>query len=271
MSLAPSRRLAGSLAELADAFDVQRHVIGALIMRELHTRYGRENIGYLWMLLEPGLLAAAVAALHGNGRPHGSDLSPVGFALGGYCTFIIFRSIVGRAETALLANQPLLFHRTVTIFDMLVSRAILESLSTVATLVILLAGACAFDLAAPPARPLTFGAAIALLSWFSFAVSMPICAATYVNKAVAKFVHPAMYLLMPISGAFFILDWIPNPYRGWLAWSPLTQIFEMLHTGQFVSVQSAYFSPVYIVGWCLALTLLGLLSLQVVRRHVHLS
>ena len=271
MSLASPRRAQGSLHELLDSLDIQRHVIGALIMRELHTRYGRENIGYLWMLLEPGLLAGAVAALHGGQKPHGSDLAPIGFALTGYCTFIIFRSIVGRAETTLQANQPLLFHRSVTIFDMLVSRAILEALSTVATLAILLAAACAFGLASPPDDPLTFGAAILLLTWIAFAISMPVCAATYVSKAVAKFIHPAMYLLMPISGAFYLLDWIPYPYRDWLSWSPLTQIFEMLHTGQFASVRSPYVNPVYIVGWCLALTLVGLVSLRIVRRHVHLS
>jgi capsular polysaccharide transport system permease protein len=256
--------------ELADGFDVQRRVIGALILRELHTRYGRENIGYLWMLLEPGLLASAVAALHAGHRPHGTDIAPVGFALGGYSTFIIFRGVVTRAETTLEANAPLLFHRTVSIFDMLLARTVLEALSTVATLIILMGAACAAGLAEPPADLLTFGAAILLLTWFSFAMSMPICAASYFSKAVSKFVHPAMYIGMPLSGAFFLLAWIPQPYRGWLAWSPLAQIFELLHTGQFRSVESPYYDLTYIVGWCLALTLLGLLSLHIVRRNVHL-
>lgn len=271
MSLTTSAHTPSSRSELLRGLDVQRHVIGALIMRELHTRYGRENIGYLWMLLEPGLLAASVAALHLGQRPHSADVAPVSFALGGYCTFIIFRSIVTRSESALEANQPLLFHRVVTIFDILAARTLLEAISTIATLIVLMSGACALDLAAPPAQPLLVLAAILLVVWFSFAVSMSICAATYVNKAVAKFVHPIMYILMPISGAFFLLDWIPDPYRSWLAWSPLAQIFEMLHTGQFRSVESRHFDPVYIVGWCFALTVIGLFSIRIVRRHVHLS
>ena len=28
---------------------LQLDVIGALVMRELHTRFGRNNIGYLWL------------------------------------------------------------------------------------------------------------------------------------------------------------------------------------------------------------------------------
>lgn len=271
MSQIPSARSRGLWSELADGFDVQRHVIGALILRELHTRYGRENIGYLWMLLEPALLAGTVAGLHFGQRPHaGADMAPVGFAICGYSAFIIFRSVVLRAETTLEGNQPLLFHRTVTIFDMLVARTLLESLSTVATLIILLSGACALDLADPPADPLMFGAAILLLVWFSFAIALSLCAASYVSKAVSKFVHPVMYVMLPLSGSFFILAWIPEPYRDWLAWAPLTQIFEMMHTGQFASVKSPYFDLVYIIGWCLTLTLVGLFAIRIVRRNVHL-
>src|ERR1700744_1880293 len=97
---------------LMRGLDSQANVIGALLLRELHTRYGRENIGYLWMILEPSLLAIAVASLH-QGGSHGAGLPPVPFAIGGYCNFMIFRSIVGRGETAIEANKPLLFHRSV--------------------------------------------------------------------------------------------------------------------------------------------------------------
>lgn len=270
MTLMSPSLLRSETGRLLRGLDVQFHVIGALLLRELHTRYGRENIGYLWMLLEPGLLATAVSALH-TGQRRGLVFAPVGFALCGYCTFIIFRSIVGRAETTLEANKSLLFHRFVTVFDMLAARAALESVSTVATLIILWAAACALGLAGAPARPLILLSGIVLLTWLSFALSMAVCAATYHSKAVAKFIHPLLYIVMPISGCFFLLEWIPQPFRSWLAWVPLVQIFEMIHEGQLEAVQSLYWDPVYIVGWCLALTLIGLLSLRIVRRHVHLS
>lgn len=271
MSAARSVRPDGGLSALIEGLDVQRHVIGALIMRELHTRYGRDNIGYLWMIVEPMLLATAVASLHGTGGSHGHDLLPVPFALGGYCVFMIFRSVIGRAESTLEANKPLLFHRSVTILDMLVARAVLEGISTFAALVILLWGAWAVGLATPPARPLTFLGGYMFMLWFSFALSMPICAASYFSKAVSKIVHPLTYIAMPISGTFFLLQWIPQPFRTWLSWSPMNQIFEMFHTGQFQSVESPYYDPLYIAGWCLGLTFVGLLSLRVVRPHVHLS
>lgn len=36
-----------------DAFAVQARVIRALVARELLTRYGRNNIGFLWVFVEP--------------------------------------------------------------------------------------------------------------------------------------------------------------------------------------------------------------------------
>ncbi|WP_084085777.1 ABC transporter permease [Cupriavidus sp. USMAA2-4] len=249
---------------------VQLRVIGALILRELHTRYGRENIGYLWLIAEPMLLAGSVSLIHLGDPHHRGGILPVPFALGGYCVFIIFRSIITRAEGALHANQPLLYHRMVTIFDMLAARAVLETASSTAALFLLLAGACALGVAEPPARPLVLLAALALMSWFSFALSMMVCAATYVSKMAHRLIHPVVYLAMPMSGAFFLLKWIPEPYRGWLSWVPLTQIFELLRIGQFESFDSPYVDPAYLVAWCLALTLAGLACLRIVRRHIHL-
>ena len=256
------------------ALEVQRHVIGALILRELLTRYGRDNIGYLWILVEPLTLALAVAAIHvgnGGGTHHAGDIRPVPFTLSGYCVFMIFRSVVTRAETTIESNKPLLYHRMVTIFDMLAARAALEMIGTTAAFAFLMILANVAGLADMPARPLRLMLAILLLTWFAFALSMGIASGVYFSKAVAKLVHPVTYIAMPISGAFFLLAWIPQPYRTWLSWSPLNQIFELVHNGVFESSDGSYADPVYIIGWCMALTVAGLLLLRVLRRHLHLS
>ncbi len=256
---------------LLHALRVQMDVVGALIMRELHTRYGRENIGYLWMIAEPALLAGAVASIHaGQKTQHGSDLRSVPFSLIGYCIFILFRSIITRAESTIDSNKPLFYHRMVTLFDMLFARALLEGASTVLTLGILILAATALGFADLPIRPLPLALSILLMLWFSFGISMAICAATYENHLVAKFVHPITYLLMPTSGAFFQLAWIPEPWRTYLSWFPMTQIFELARYGQFESCDDRYVNMTYIVTSNLVLTFAGLLALRIVRRHVHL-
>jgi len=51
------------MSSFAQALHVQRRVIGALMMRELLTRYGRHNIGFLWIIFEPLLFAVLVGVV----------------------------------------------------------------------------------------------------------------------------------------------------------------------------------------------------------------
>lgn len=259
-------------SRLAEGFDVQRHVIGALMMRELHTRYGRENIGYLWMIAEPMLLAGAVAAIHaGEGTHFSSDIRSVPFAILGYCVFILFRSIITRAESTIDSNKSLLFHRMVTIYDMLTARALIEGAATICTFTILILIATALGYASLPVRPAALVAAILLMLWFSYAVSMLIAAVSYDNKLITKFIHPMTYLLMPASGAFYQLSWLPEPYRTWLSWFPMTQIFELARYGQFNSAPLTYVNVPFLIGTNLFLLFAGLLAIKVARRRIHLS
>ena len=82
---------------------IQARVIGALILRELHTRYGRENIGYLWVIGEPMLLATVITLIHLNQPTHyASDIAPATFGEIGYTLFSIFRNTFNRAVGAVV-------------------------------------------------------------------------------------------------------------------------------------------------------------------------
>lgn len=249
---------------------VQGSVVGALLMRELHTRYGRENVGYLWIFLEPLTLASAVALLHIGSGSHGTAIHPVPFAVLGYTIFIMFRGMVTRAEGALESNMPLLYHRRVTIFDIMLSRALLEAAGAIMSFAALMAFMIALGIATLPDRPLELLVGMVLMFWFGFAISLLICAWTHDNRLAARFVHPITYILMPLSGAFYQLVWIPQPYRSWLEWFPITTIFELLRYGQFHGAQDTYVDIPYIVEWCLILTYFGLTSIRATRRRIHL-
>lgn len=250
---------------------VQGTVIGALLMRELHTRYGRENIGYLWVFMEPMTLAGAVALLHvGGGSAHGMSIHPVPFAILGYTIFIMFRGMITRADGALESNMPLLYHRRVTIFDMMFARALLEAAGTIVTFAVLICFVTVFGIATLPARLLELLIGIAFMFWFSFSISLLICAWTHDNRLVARFVHPIAYILMPLSGAFYQLSWIPEPYRTWLTWFPLTINFELLRYGQFEAAKDTFVDIPYVAGCCLLLTYAGLTSIRATRRRIHL-
>jgi hypothetical protein len=48
---------------------VQLRVLRALLMREMQTRFGRENLGFFWLMGEPLFLTCAVMVLWASWRP----------------------------------------------------------------------------------------------------------------------------------------------------------------------------------------------------------
>ncbi|WEJ99513.1 MAG: ABC transporter permease [Candidatus Sphingomonas phytovorans] len=253
-------------------FHAQARVIGALLMRELHTRYGRENIGYLWLVGEPLMLASVMALLHHNGRtPFGSDITPLGFTVLGYTTYIMFRGIINRSSAALESNGPLLYHRMVTIFDIVLSRALLEAAGTTLAYLVLETLLTSIGVLNIPARPLALFGALGLMFWYSWSQSMIISSISSQNKLVERFVHPYSYFMIPASAAFFQMAWIPEPYRSYLLWLPLPHIMELARYGQFRAANLKYCDPWYVVESCIVLTWLGLVAMRRYRKRVHLN
>lgn len=251
---------------------IEFRVIGALMLRELHTRYGRENIGYLWLILEPLLLATMISLIHQRGPSHfGSDIKPVPLALVGYCNFMTFRSIVNRAEGALEGSASLFYHRTISVFDILMSRALLEVAGTFLAFAILIGLAVAVGVASPPDRPLLYLLGVFLMFWLSFGLSMIVCAITHDNRSLGRLIHPMVYIMMPLSGAFFVLDKLPSEIRDVFYWVPMAHVFELLRYGWFHSASPDFIDPYYLGLWLLGSTLIGLLLISVVRKRIQLS
>lgn len=255
-----------------DGLSSQMRVIGALILREMHTRYGRENIGYLWLIGEPFMLASVITALHVSGHtPYGSDIKPLAFAVLGYTTYIMFRGIVNRSEGALESNAPLLYHRMVTILDITTARALLEAAGTVSTYLLLMALLVSLGLADPPARPLYWLLGTGAMLWCSWGQSLIITSISFDNRLVGRIVHPYTYFMIPLSGAWVQLQWVPDPYRTILSWWILPHIFELVRYGQFHSANLDYFSARFLLMFLGIQTWIGLVCVRIFRRKMHLQ
>lgn len=256
---------------MREGLRIQRRVIGALMMRDLHTRYGRENIGYLWLILEPLFLATAVGLIHAKSSSHfGGDLKPVPAALIGYCNFMTFRTLVSRAEGVLEANVSLFYHRTITPFDVLLARALLEQAGTFLAFCILMGLAVATGIANPPARPLIYLLGVLLMFMLSLSFSMIVCGITHERRSLGRMIHPLVYIMMPLSGAFFTMNALPSQIRDILLAIPLAHIYEIMRYGWFKSAHSEYIDAGYLAAWLLGSLLLGLLLISVARKRIHM-
>lgn len=255
----------------SDGLRIQARVIKALILREMHTRYGRENIGLLWLILEPMLLATTVGIIHARGgHLNSGDIRPVPLALIGYCNFMVFRSIFNRGEGAIEQNLPLMYHRTVKPLDVLLARALLDTAGAWLAFVILMSAAIGLGLTHLPARPGWLIVGMVAMLWIAFAGSLVVAGVTYGRKAIGRLVHPFTYIMMPLSGAFFTLDMLPKALRDVFLYIPLAHIMEILRFGWFHSANDRWFSKTYLMGWLLCLTLFGLILLSNARKRIHM-
>ncbi|WP_271022571.1 hypothetical protein [Rhizobium sp. RCAM05973] len=105
----PSQFLAG--------LKIQGRVLGALIMREMLIRYGRENIGFLWLALEPMILTSGVMLMWTLLRHEAHGLVVAAFVLSGYMPLTLWRHISGHAVSCLRQNMPLMYHRQIRLAD----------------------------------------------------------------------------------------------------------------------------------------------------------
>src|ERR1700728_4209188 len=107
---------------------IQSRVLHALMMRELITRFGRENLGVLWLVGEPMIFTLGVTTLwSAAGLAHcGGGISIVAFAVTGYSSVLMWRNAASQCSDGIGANKPLLFHRAVLVIDVLLTRIALE-------------------------------------------------------------------------------------------------------------------------------------------------
>jgi capsular polysaccharide transport system permease protein len=261
-----------TLVNVLDSLSTQGAVVRALALRALQQRFGRENIGYLWVIGEPMMLASVVTILHSVVSKRGSgEVSPFTFMLTGYTIYIIFRNSFNRSESALHEAQTLLYHGMITPFDIVLANWMIDVIGCISALVILQGVGIMLGLSDLPARPLYLFGAIVLFAWFSLALSLVVAAYGYRVPLVGRLAHPFSYFSLPVSGAFITISILPKWTHPFMAWNPMASVFEMARYGQFVSSPDKYIYLNYVICVNVALTYWGLLEIRRVRSQIHVA
>lgn len=232
-------------------------VVWALFLRELRTRFGHYRLGYAWALLEPAAQVGILLVLFELvlGRSAG-EFSFGAFLVCGVTVFALFSNIATRSLSAIEANAGLLVHRPVHPVDTLAARAWLEGVIHLSTFVLMLAAlpaigdAFAWGGVRPLALLSALGALLATLLGLGMALMVLGAAWTEADKIVPVAIRP----LYVASGVFFPLDSLPDPYRQWLSWNPLTQAIELMRAALIENYASELASAAYLWG-CAALAL----------------
>jgi ABC-type polysaccharide/polyol phosphate export permease len=248
---------------------VQRRVIGALLMREVLTRFGRHNIGFLWLFAEPMLFTLGVTALWTAFQSaHGSSLPIVAFALTGYSSVLLWRNMPSRCIKAIEPNAALMYHRNVKVMDIYIARLLLEGGGATISFFVLTLIFVSIGWVRPPEDVLKIALAWFLLAWFGSALAMLVGAFSESSEMIEKLWHPVGYLAFPLSGAAFLVDAFPQHVQELLLLVPMVHGAEMLRDGFFGSAVRSHYDAGYLAIWCGLMTLLGLAKMRVVSRKV---
>jgi len=253
-----SESIASEWQKLSRSWRVQRRVIGALLLREIITRYGRNNIGFLWLFVEPMLFTLAITALWTATRSvHGSDIPIVAFALTGYSSVLVWRNMPNRCLNALKPNVALLFHRQVKIVDVYISRVMIECVAASTSFVVLGILFWSIDWLKPPEDALQVLGGWILLIWFGAAFGIFMGALSEAYDLVEKLWPPMSYLIFPMSGAAFIADALPERVRDIVLYLPMLNGIEFLREGYFGSKMHAHYDIPYLLLCNIGLTLMA--------------
>ncbi len=238
-------------------------------MREVLTRYGRHNIGFLWIFVEPMMFTLGVTALWNVTQSyHGSSLPITAFAVTGYSTVLLWRNMPSRCVMAIEPNLSLLYHRQVKVIDIYLSRLMLEGAGASTSFLLLSVIFFLIGWMAPPEDILSVLFGWFLLAWFGMALAMYIGALSEQYEMVEKIWHPLAYLSFPLSGAAFVVDSLPKDAQNFLSWVPMVNATEFLREGFFGSHYIGHYDLNYLIIFNLILTLFALSEVRKISRIV---
>lgn len=246
---------------------IQFRAIGALLMRETLTRYGRRNIGFLWLFGEPMIFTLVIATFFTLTQGlHGSDLPIIPFAITGWSTVQLWKNGASRCTNAIRANTALLYHRNVTVLDFFAARLLLEVAGSTTSLVVLLGVFILLGIIDIPADPIMMIAAWLMLIWFTIGLGLTVGVLAELSEGFERAWTTMGFVLFQVSGVFFMLDWLPSKVQGWMLWVPMVNGVEMLRGGYYGPTVPTHYDLSYFATFNAILLLLGVF---LVDRYKH--
>lgn len=257
---------------MSDSWSVQVRVIHALMIRELITRFGRENIGFLWIMAEPLLFAGLVGIVwhftHGA-TEHGVGV--IAFVATGYIPITLFRHGVSRSVAVFTANQSLLYHRQIKIVDFILARFIIEVLGGMMAYLFMAVVLIVFDEFPIPANIGLLIAGWFLYALFCFSLCLIIAPLSEVSEAMEKFIPVTTYIVLPFSGLFYMVAWLTPEAREFLLFSPFVNGMEMMRKGIWGDKVVAYYDIWNPIIASVIAILIGLVLCRRVRRKLSIE
>lgn len=257
-------------SRLVSGWRIQIGVIRALMTRELITRFGRENIGFLWVMVEPLLFAGLVGVVWTfmRGSSEHGGISTAAFVATGYIPLTFFRHAVSRAVGLFSANSSLMYHRQVQVLDFVLVRFLIELIGAMMAFLFIGALFHVLGLMPIPVYPGYLLAGFALYSLFTFSLCLILAPLSERSEVIEKLIPVTTYIMIPFSGTFTMNSWLAPQAQQYMVYSPFVDAMEMIRYGVFGDLVEPIYDPVVPLVASMLLMAVGLALCRQVRRRL---
>jgi capsular polysaccharide transport system permease protein len=250
----------------------QLQVIHALLLRETKTRFGSNQLGYLWAFIEPALWIGMFYVFYAAvGRITPPGMSALAFLTTGIVPFSFFRETTQRCMSAIDANKGLLFYPQVRPLDLVIARALLEGATHLGVMTLFMGGLALWE--GPPRinSLLETLAGLGLAGGFGTALGLLCCGLNVYSPTVERLFPSALRIVFWLSAVFHPVETLPRGMRDVLLLNPLAHAIELTRDGWFPGYDARHADPLYVLAWILVLSFCGLSLERMARRRLELS
>jgi capsular polysaccharide transport system permease protein len=220
--------------------------IGALILREISTTYGRSPGGYVWAVLEPAAGIALLTFIFSIGfraPPLGSSFAM--YYAAGILPLLMYMDVSAKLAQTVQFSRALLSYPRITFLDALIARLVLNVLTQLVVHALVLGFIIVVLHPTTTLNYATMGQAylltLALATGIGTLNSFLTLAYPVWQTAWAVLNRP----LFLISCIFFNFESIPQPYSDYLWYNPLVHIVGLMRDGYYPFYQPTYVSVLY--------------------------
>ncbi len=261
--------MAQTAASILSGWRIQARNIHALMIRDMMSRYGRDNIGFVWFVIEPILLSVGITCVWlivGLGQKEGVKV--VELVLTGYLPLTLWRHMTGPIIQVFRGSRSLLYHRRISLFDLVLARLLLEFLGATVALLLFL-GTLVLTGAVEGIQSMDyFVLGWFMMAWIGTAMGMLIAVASELSEAAVRFIGPLQYINLPLCGCFIMVDWLPPAAQRVILYHPMVHCFEVFRRGYFGGLVPTHYDLPYFVACTFALTFIAFLAVAWVRPRV---
>ena len=101
-----------------------------------------------------------------------------------------------------------------------------------------------------------------LLFYYSAALGILVGVISERSELFERFWHVITYLLFPVSGALYIVDWLPKQAQNIVLLLPSVHATEMIRAGYYGNIVKFHYDVNFIILTCTIMLAIGLLGVR---------